>query len=741
MTVINRPVKKYVLWGFLAVALLALVRVLTDKGMRTHFITGASLTQGALISAIALGVILTYRGSGVVNFATGATAMYTSYVYATLRSDGDLFLPPLPNPFALIEGVVHKLSSGSTLDLPDWPTRISFGPNMQLAPALLVSLVFCVLLGLALHVLVFRPLRHAPPLAKVVASVGLLLFFQAIIVRRFGTTTKATTLTRGTPKQYKLPLDVRMNSQQLLVTLIVLVFTAALWAVFRYSRLGLATRAAAENEKGAVLLGYSPEFLAGANWVLSTVISGLLGILVAGTQKSVDPATITLLILPALSCALVGGLTSFAVTTAAAFGLAMTQALIPYLGASRSWFPKAGGQAMPGVAQLVPFVVIVLVLALRGDSLPTRGAISAGRLPFAPSPSRLSTRVLGPGLAIACAITLLFLATPNGRLAIFNSLGGIVISLSFVVITGFVGQISLAQMMLAGISGFTLSKLTAASGIHWGSVTLIPKLPFPFSPLVGAVFATIVGMLVALPAIRIRGVNLAIVTFAFAIAMNDFLFKNPGVSGGFKGAPVKAPKAIDPLRTVTFSRGKGANSWFGVFCLLVVVALCYAVANLRKSDTGKRLLATRSNERAAAAAGIDVARTKIIAFAIASAAAGIGGALVGYRFGKVDQPYFGDTQSLAFLAFAYLGGIASVSGAVAAGFLVPAGIVFTILQTVFKVPPEFTLILGGLGLIVSAVLNPEGIAGGVRLQLLARRKRAETAGAAAPLTGTLEGAS
>jgi branched-chain amino acid transport system permease protein len=703
-------------WVALAVPVVLLFQVVRTPDLRLHFVTGASLTQGALISAIALGVVLTYRGSGVVNFATGATAMFAAYVYTGLRMDGKLFLPPLPNPLAPVEGAVHLLGGPSDFRLPRWPTEISFGGPMTFPAALAVSLVFCVFMGLALHFLVFRPLRNAPSLAKVVASVGVLLLLQAIVIRRFGTTARATLLGHGTPKQVQLPFSVRMNSEQLLVVGIVIAFTVALWALFRFTRFGIATRAAAENEKGAMLLGFSPDFLAGTNWVLSTVISGLLGILVAGNQKSLDPLTITLLIIPALSAALVGGLTSFGLTVAAAFGLAMTQALIPFLGATRSWYPQAGGQALPGIAAFLPFLVIVAVLFIKGDAIPTRGAATEGRLPKVGNPTTFSTRVVAPVAVAACALMLMFLATPNARLALITSLIGIVISLSLVVVTGYVGQISLAQMMLAGISGFTLSKLTT-NGIHLHGHTVIPALPFPLSPLVSALAAMFVGILVAVPALRVRGVSLAIVTFAFAGAMEEFLFKNPGVNGGFAGAKIKTPGPIDLLKTASIGRGSGANVWFGIFCLAVVVVLCAMVVNLRRSATGRRFLATRSNERAAAAAGVDVTRTKLIAFALAAFIAGLAGALVGYRLGGVNQLYFAGTQSLVVFAFAYLGGIACISGAVSAGALVPGGIVFLTLQTVFKIPPEFTLILGALAVIATAIFQPEGVAGGLELRL------------------------
>jgi branched-chain amino acid transport system permease protein len=695
-----------------------LVVLLVDEEYRRSFVSGPGIVKGAMIAAIGLGLVLTYTGSGVVNFANGAIAMLAAYVYAGLRSDGDLLLPPLPNPLAPIEGILHQFQDReSWTDLPDLPTRVSFGPNMQVAPAVLLTLLFSLLLGAALYWLVFRPLRSAPALAKVVASVGVLLLVQSIIIRRFGVTARTVPkLYDKQPKVLDLPFGLTMTREQLVVVVLVLVLTAVLWAAFRLTRFGLATRAAAENEKGSILLGFSPDFLAGSNWVLSTMLAGLVGMFVASAESSVDPVTITFLVLPALSAALVGGFTSFWVTTLTAFLLGMSGPIIGYLGVNESWFPKSAGQPIPGVASLLPFLVIVVVLFLRGNALPMRGSITTGRLPFAPTPGRTSMLFVGPAVGIVTALVILFLATPNGRLAIVNTLVGTVIALSFVVLTGFVGQISLAQMVLAGISGFILSKLTVEHSI-----------PFPISPLIGALGATAVGLLVGIPALRVRGVSLAIVTFAFAVAMQEFLFKNPSINGGLNGARINSPEALDPLNDVPFDRGQGANPWFGIFCLVVVMVLAYAVANLRRSATGRSFIATRSNERAAAAAGVGVASTKITAFGVSSFIAGLAGALSAYRFGNVTQEYFGNVQSLTFFAFAYLGGIASVSGAVAAGLIMANGVMFTIMQTWFHVPVDFTLILGGLGLILTAILNPEGIAGGYLSKYRDRRARKDAA--------------
>lgn len=705
-----------------AVATALVIAVLADGDTRDRFLSGEGVAQGSLIAAIALGVVLTFRGSGVVNFANGAIAMYVAYVYAGLRAAGDLFLPPLPNPLALVEGVVHWFQADDALDLPDWPTSISFAGELGFWPALVLSLVFCVLFGLLIHLFVFRPLRNAPILAKVVASVGLFLLLQSIVVRRFATNPRTL---RPLPFVGKEQVDLgvlRITEEALFVTVLVVAFTVALWAAFRYTRFGLATRAAAENERGAIVLGYSPDLLAGVNWVLATTISGLLGIFVASIQSTVDPLVLPALIVPALTAALVGGFRSFAVTTVAAFLLGMQQPLITYLGVNHDWFPRAGSQPIPGVHLLIPLVVIVAALFLRGDALPERGAVSLGRMPLSPTPPAWALRVGGPLLAAATAVCGLVLFTPSFRGALANSLIGVIICLSVVVITGFVGQISLAQMAFAGFAAFAVSKLSSEHG--W---------PFPLPILAGACVALVAGMVVALPALRVRGVNLAIVTFAAAVAVHDAVFRNPSVSDPLYGAPVDTPEWINPNRSTRVIKvlwfelgdGKLPNPYTAMFCLAAAVVLCYGVANLRRSTTGRQFLAVRSNERAAAAAGVNVGATKIAAFAVSAFIAGVGGAVIAYRFGGATPDRYTYLQSLVLFAFAYLGGISSVTGAIVGGCLVTGGIVWTFLSNVVGIPGEFTLLLGGLGLILTAVQNPDGIAGRVRsdaLRLLGRQR-------------------
>ncbi|MFM8380909.1 MAG: ABC transporter permease subunit [Actinomycetota bacterium] len=699
--------KQKALVGLLAVVVVFAVLYAWDARQLAPMFSNVG--TGSLIAAIALGVVLTYRGSGVVNFANGVVTIFIAFWYYGMRMEGKFYIPPLPNPFVLIEIPVNWFrDEGKYLDLPNWPTVIDLpGQRLTTFAAVAISLVIAVLLGLALHFLIFKPLRNAPVLAKVVTSVGLFVVLQEFVRLRFGELVK-------TGVQFPLPsgkvdlpgeLGIIPNNQLLLVAVVVAI-SVVLWALFKYTRFGLATRAAAENEKGAIVLGFSPDFLAGANWVLSTLIAGLLGIL-ASPITNLDTITLPLLIVPALGAALLANFTSFGLTVAAGIGIAMLQGWVQYQGA-QTWFPK-GILPTAGLVQALPFFVIVIAMFLRGKALPVRGAVTVGRMPFAATPKRVMpmTTVL-----VVATLVLLFGFSYDWRQSTINTLVAVAIALSFVVLVGFVGQISLAQMTIAGTAGFFLSKYFS-------------DFPFPIGPIIGAFVAAIFGVIVSVPALRLRGVNLAVITLAAAVAIEQLVFNNKTFAGTTGALQVPPPtiggKDFGPNNTALKVLGlKGQddippNVWFGVVCLVFVVLLCLMVVNVRRSATGRQFLAVRSNERAAAAAGIDVARTKILAFGLAAFIAGLGGALSGYRFGSVTPLYFGAFASLSFLTFAYLGGIASVSGAVLAGVLAPNGLNFNFLENILHIDQRYAILIGGIGLIITAVQNPEGLAGAPRL--------------------------
>jgi branched-chain amino acid transport system permease protein len=563
-------------------------------------------------------------------------------------------------------------------------------------------LVLAGVLGFLTHVLVFRYLEQAPPLARTVASIGVLLILQAVVVLRF--TSQAVPVA---PVLDKRPVDVlgtSIASDQLVLAITVVAVAFALWALFRFTRFGLATRAAAEDRRGAVLIGLAPQRLAAANWTISALVAGAFGIFAATVNSSLDPVSITLLVIPALGAALVGRLSSFGFTVAAAFAIASAQTLLQFLSATRTWFPRMDGAPIPGLKEAVPLVVILIVLFLRGDRLPTRGALAAERLPAAPAPTSILRPAVVAGVVGVAAVMLL---GPSWRLAAINSTVGVVLCLSVVVLTGFAGQVSLGQMTFAGVSGFTMSKLATGLGIG-----------MPFAPLLGACVATLVGLVAAGPALRVRGTNLAVATLSAAATAETLVFKNRAISGGLDGTPVPSPELFGfrfgPSDAASFGDGKLPSPLFGFFVLAVALALGVCVAHLRRSSLGRTFLAVRGNERAAAAAGIDVTRAKLAAFAVASFIAGLGGALSAYRFGSVTAGTFGVLASVSLLAFAYLGGISTVAGAVVGGLLVAGGVAFTALESWFGVDRSFTNLIGGVGLVVTAIAHPEGLAGSAR---------------------------
>ena len=653
----------------------------------------------AIIAAFGLGLVITYQGSGIVNFAYGGMAMWTAFVYADLRNGAY----PFP--------------------VPGLPARYHFGRDVGFRWGFLLAMATAAALGLIVYLLVFRPLRKAPALARVVASVGLVILLMDLVRGRFGDTTvlRVPSILPRNPVTIASGLTIPRDG--LWLAFIVLVMAAVLWATLRFTRVGLVTRAAAENEKGAVLLGFSPDLMAGASFVIASVVGGLVAILAAPMIYLNTTVLTFAFLIPAVGAALIGEFKKPIPTVAVGLAIGMIQSVFTKLQNDLTWFPKYGAR------EGLPFIVIIIAMVALGERLPDRGAVDNWKLPKVPAARMTPATALLP--AAAAIAGLLFLG-PLWRGAIMTTLIAIVFSLSLVVLTGFGGQTSLAQMAFAGVAGFTLSKLA----VRW-------EVPFPIAPLLAALVATAFGLIVGLPALRVRGTNLAIITLAGGVAVGEFLFKNPDFIGDTKtgGAKVPNPK-IGGWDFGLILGNKSSRPIFGIFLVVVVLVLCVVVANVRKSSTGRRMLAIRSNERAASAIGINVANGKMMVFAVSSFIAGIGGCLVGYRFGSVSDVSYGTVASLAALAVAYLGGITSVSGAVASGIVASSGVAFFTTTRVIGSLGKWEFYIGGVLLIFTAIQNPEGIAGAVRSQSAAaklkkaqKQARLEAAKTAAPVLG------
>jgi branched-chain amino acid transport system permease protein len=629
------------------------------------------LGGGALIAGIGLGVVVAYRGSGIINLATGAVAMVAAYSMWSLKSD-------------------------------------FFGFTLGTAPAIVITLLASALVGVLMEVLVFRPLRTAAPLAKLVASLGVLLTLQAAMVLGFGTASRQ--IPNLFPTDSVRVADVSVPVNRFWMAGIVIVLTLVLAALYRWTRFGLATRAASENEISGMLAGLSVNQLSMVNTVLAAVVAGGMGIISAPIAQA-DSTTLALFVVPALAAALFARFTSLGVACLAGLLIGIAQSLVFYA-STLSWFPTDGGNPLPGIQALLTFVIIVLALFLRGASLPTRGELVERRLPAAPRPERF----LAPSVAFTALAVLLLIVLPfDYRQALMLSMIGMVVCLSLVVITGFVGQVSLAQVALAGVSGFVVSHLIVKAGVG-----------FPWGPLAGSFAAAFLGLVIGASALRVRGVSLAVVTLAGAVAIEQFGFANKTWGAGGFGSPVEQPTLAGlKLGSNAGYRGLDGNlpsPVLGFVFVFVVVLLCLFVANLRRSTLGQRMLAVRSNERAAAAAGISVRNVKFVAFALSSFIAGTAGWMYAYNFGSVNAARFGILIALAFVAFAYIGGITMVSGAVIAGLVVTEGLFPHLFDDQLGISGTWTLLFGGLVLIVTLILNPEGVAGTAYLKRQQKKK-------------------
>ena len=647
---------------------------------------------GVIIGALAVGLTLSYRASGVINFGHGAIATYVTYVFIEMRQNGEYPIPPLPNPVAILFGILGWF--GADLDAPDIPTVIDVGDGTSIAVAAAVALLTSILLGLGVHFCVFRPLRYGPPTAKVVASIGILLTLQAIVVLRFGSRAKRA--------EYLLPNDpvtvlgADVPRDRFLLLGLLLVVTFALWVAFRFTRFGIATRAAAENEEAATLLGYSADFQAAVSWVAASVIAGGVGILVAPIT-GVTPGRMTLLIVPAVAASLVGAFASFWTSALVGVGIGMTQSLIFILEQRQEWMPDLD------LAQVFPLVVIAVAMFVRGDAIPGRGTTPAERLPVAyADPIRAKLVASGIVLTLAGVVWLPF----EYRNGLNNSMIGILLALSLVVVVGYVGQVSLAQVAIQGIAAFAIASYVAEAGIPF-------VVGFPLAVATASGFGFLVGLL----ALRSRGPSLAIVTLAAGIAIEAVLFRRDGWFGSSTRAAAEPPSILGlelgPLSGFFLGDDKIPSPSLGVLILAVTAAACLLVALLRRSPLGEQMLAVRANERAAAAAGVNVARIKLLAFTLSAALAGAAGGLKAVQLGSFQADSFGFTASLVLIAYAYLGGISTVSGALWTGTLVGAGI-GTVIGEEFILLGRYETYIAGTFLILELAFDADGIAASTR---------------------------
>lgn len=638
------------------------------------------LGTGAVIASVALGLVLTYRASGVVNFAQGAMASWSVYTFYSLTDNGSI--PLLPFPFV--------------------PESLSLGGPWPVAAALLASLAVAGVLGLAVYLLIFRPLRSAPALAKIAAAVGVMLTLQAALAIRFGFRDRSVpAVVPDSPVDW---FGIRMGVDRYILLLVVVVLTAALGWLFARTRIGLSVRAAAEDERSASFVGISADRLAAITWTLASVLAALVGVLAAAIT-GLTPTLLSLVIVPALAAALVAGFRSFAIAAVVGIGIGVVQSLI-LLAEVRvdGWPPISLGTALP-------FAVIAAVMLITGRGLPERGSVDISALPTAHAPRMVPPRIVAYAAFVVLIIVAVVFAPFEVRAALNASMLGTLVALSLVVVTGFAGQISLAQMVLAGLSAFTVATLGTDAGLG-----LLITLPLAM------VVAVLAGLLLGIPSLRTRGASLAILTLAAGVAVQQIVLTRDGWFGAATSRSAPAPTLfgveLGPRSPFPFGDGTIPSPAFGLLLATVTVIACLIVMRLRRTPLGIQMLTVRANERAAASAGVNVTVIKFAAFGIAAGLAGIGGAMTAYGLGSFTAKPFDVIASLVLLAVAYLGGISTIGGAVWAGSLAAGGI-FVIIQQRFYEAGQYSAYVAGLGLLLTVVLYPQGIDGATRNSTLA----------------------
>jgi ABC-type branched-subunit amino acid transport system ATPase component/branched-subunit amino acid ABC-type transport system permease component len=600
----------------------------------TYALLGLGL--GAMYSLASQGLILIYRGSGVLNFAQGAIGVVGAYIeYELAVSNG------VPTVLAIIIGVLASAAIGAVT-----------------------------------HLGIMRQLRRASPLARIVATLGVLITIQALLLQFYGSTVKfSPSALPTTTIHFGGTVSVSVDRFYLLG--IALVLTVGLYAMYKYTKFGIGTSAVAENQRAAATLGWSPDLIATVNWALGSGLAGLAAILVS-PLVTLQVTILTNLVLAALAAALVASFTSFplAFISSIVIGVVETE-LTSYV-------------AQPGLAQSVPFFVIIVVVILRGQALPLRDFFLQ-RLPQIGD-----GRVRPRAIAFSCVVVvvlLLFFTDTAWQTAFILSMATALILLSIVVVTGYTGQLSLAQFTIAGFGAWVAGRLAAAA-----------HFPFLLAAIIGVLATIPLGIVFVIPAARTRGINFAVVTLGLGSALELMLFDNGDYTGGIAGTQIANPSIFGlDVNAVT------EPARYAIMCLVVLVIASLAVTNVRRGRSGRRLIAVRTNERAAAALGVNVRLAKIYAFGLSAAIAAAGGILLAFSNSTITYTSFMNSVSINNVGWAMLGGIGYVLGPVFGSTLAPGGIGAQIFFQITTGGGNWITLIGGVSLILLVITNQDGM--------------------------------
>jgi sulfate-transporting ATPase len=613
-----------------------------------------SLPLVAAFSMFSLGIVVIHQSSRVLNLAHGAMAMVPAYVMFELSNRG-----------------------------------------VPLVPALLLAIASGALLGAFVERFFVRPLGKQSATAQTVGTVAVLGLLVAIAVKVWGTTPRVAI--EVFPHGGIGVGSSLLRYGQIGLLGVAAVATAGLFAVFRYTAIGLAMRGVAENRRAAALVGVDPDATTRIAWMIGGALAATAGVFLAPVT-TLHPYNLSLLVLPGFVAALIGGLGSLPGALAGAAIVGVVEGMVPALGL----VPGVGAFASQvGASQVVLTVLAFVVMFVRGQRFTGAVASSEQRAPASvPAVSldraRSPLGVVGKVLIAAAALLWpLFGST-------FSLLGDAIqaavltiVAVSVVFLTGWVAQISLSQAAFVGIGAFSTGVLARKAGI-----------PFPLSLPIAAAIAGAAAGLLGVVALRVRGLYLAVATLIFLWMSNEYLFHTSWLvgPGGSSSIPLQHAGTRGRVPYFDFSN----RTTFYYVALAAAAAVLWGAANLRDSKTGRALFAIRGSEIAAASLGIDVTRYKLFAFAVSGVLAGVAGNLLMVNQGVASSTQFGFAVSLFFLAVPVVGGLTRLGGAVA------ASMVFAALNEVFFRVPALAgwldVVSAGL-LAVVLLAYPQGLAG------------------------------
>jgi branched-chain amino acid transport system permease protein len=643
------------------------------------------VVQGALIGSLtalfAVGLALIYRANRIVNFAQGD-------------------LGAVPAIFAIL--LLAKDAKGGA---PDWMTGLPY------PVAFLLGVIGAIFLGFVVERTIINRFSRAPRLVLTVATIGLsqLLTALALFMPAWFGFKNLDRPTLNPPFDIKVSIGgVFFDDNDLMVFLVVPIVLIALALFMRYARVGIAIRAAAERSDRASTLGIPVGRVQATVWVITTVLAFVTVFLRAGVADfPIGSALGVTVLVRALAAVVLGRMENFPRIAAAAIGLGVVeQAIIFNTGRDLYVFP-------------VLFVIIVVGLLLnrrpRGSRVDDQAVSSwqAAR-EVRPIPTELKSLpiVWGTNTALYAAIVLFVLTLPlwlsNSKLLIATATGIIaIVAVSLVLLTGWAGHVSLGQMAFAAIGGAVGAWVTQNAGWDLG-----------FALLAGGAAGAVVAVLIGIPAARAGGLTLAVTTLALAPAVLYWLLNPEFFDWLPRGRFDRDPQLFG---TITI-RSQMSFYFLTIAILGLAIAMAYGI---RRSRTGRVLIALRENPRAAEAYGINSLRTMLAGFAMSGFLAAIAGVLFVHHQHMISQdiannPFSADA-SLRVFAIVVIGGMASVPGAI-------LGAIYVFAMQYYMLP-EWRFLATGVGLLAILLILPGGLGAGLAeardgaLRWIARRRR------------------